>query len=179
MALTTSKTMSIILLSKREIEAIEKHLNGEFETLTTDSYYRGVLEGVILQAQQLLEETDEDSDGDLIQWYYNKFMSQININELELLIEKIRSRKPIDPKPEVGFCYMFKDDDTFSFNYILGIDEWERWDAHCLDYYSDIRQISSYHCRIDPMYNEEPNDCFPVSFCEFVQVCSMVTMLDD
>lgn len=70
--------MEKIILSEKEIDVIQKQLNGEIEVHSATEEEQQLLMGVIDKADALLEELDayEELNGNLILWFYNKYQEQ-------------------------------------------------------------------------------------------------------
>ncbi|MBO5854978.1 MAG: hypothetical protein J6Q61_09610 [Bacteroidales bacterium] len=70
--------MKAIILSEKEIEVINKQLNGEIEVYDVTEEDQIILTGVIEKAENLLEELDayDEFGDDLIKWFYGKYKEQ-------------------------------------------------------------------------------------------------------
>lgn len=69
--------MEKIILTAKEIEVINAQLKGEIEVWAEDEVQE-VLGSVIDKADALMEELDayDELEGDLIEWYWNKYQAQ-------------------------------------------------------------------------------------------------------
>lgn len=70
--------MKKIELTADEIKVIEQQLNGEIEVWSATDEQQEILTKVTNDAEALMDELDayDELDGDLIQWYYDKYKSQ-------------------------------------------------------------------------------------------------------
>lgn len=70
--------MKKIELTADEIKVIEQQLNGEIEVWSATDEQQEILTKVINDAEALMDELDayDELDGDLIQWYYDKYKAQ-------------------------------------------------------------------------------------------------------
>ena len=70
--------MKKIELTADEIKVIEQQLNGEIEVWSATDEQRRILTKVTDDAEALMDELDayDELDGDLIQWYYDKYKAQ-------------------------------------------------------------------------------------------------------
>lgn len=70
--------MEKIILYEKEIDVIQKQLNGEIDVHSATEEEQQLLMGVIDKADALLEELDayEELNGNLILWFYNKYQEQ-------------------------------------------------------------------------------------------------------
>lgn len=72
-----------IVLTAEEKEVIRQQLNGEFGAFTATPTQQQLIMGVTDKAESLLDELDayDELDGDLIQWYWDKYKAQEGIVE--------------------------------------------------------------------------------------------------
>lgn len=70
--------MKKIELTADEIKVIEQQLNGEIEVWSATDEQQEILTKVTNDAEALMDELDayDELDGDLIQWYYEKYKAQ-------------------------------------------------------------------------------------------------------
>lgn len=70
--------MKKIGLTADEIKVIEQQLNGEIEVWSATDEQQEILTKVTNDAEALMDELDayDELDGDLIQWYYDKYKAQ-------------------------------------------------------------------------------------------------------
>ena len=70
--------MKKIELTADEIKVIEQQLNGEIEVWSATDEQQEILTKVTNDAEALMDELDayDELDGDLIQWYYDKYKAQ-------------------------------------------------------------------------------------------------------
>lgn len=73
--------MGKIILTKREIELINKHLRGEIEVYNATDEEQEVLGNIIDRADDLMEELDaydalDDLEFDLLRWYLTMYENQ-------------------------------------------------------------------------------------------------------
>ena len=70
--------MKKIELTSDEIKVIEQQLNGEIEVWSATDEQQEILTKVTNDAEALMDELDayDELDGDLIQWYYDKYKAQ-------------------------------------------------------------------------------------------------------
>ena len=70
--------MKKIELTADEIKVIEQQLNGEIEGWSATDEQQEILTKVTNDAEALMDELDayDELDGDLIQWYYDKYKAQ-------------------------------------------------------------------------------------------------------
>ena len=70
--------MKKIELTADEIKVIEQQLNGEIEVWSATDAQKEILTKVTNDAEALMDELDayDELDGDLIQWYYDKYKAQ-------------------------------------------------------------------------------------------------------
>lgn len=70
--------MKKIELTADEIKVIEQQLNGEIEVWSATDEQQEILTRVTNDAEALMDELDayDELDGDLIQWYYDKYKAQ-------------------------------------------------------------------------------------------------------
>lgn len=70
--------MKEIILSEKEIEVIQKQLNGQIEVYDVTEEEQEILSNVIDKAYDLMEELDayEESGEDVIKWFYEKYKNQ-------------------------------------------------------------------------------------------------------
>ena len=61
-----------------DIKVIEQQLNGEIEVWSATDEQQEILTKVTNDAEALMDELDayDELDGDLIQWYYDKYKAQ-------------------------------------------------------------------------------------------------------
>ena len=67
-----------IQLTEREIEVINKQLNGDIELFTGQDEEMDIICDIIKRAEELMHELEayEESGDDLVEWYYNKYKEQ-------------------------------------------------------------------------------------------------------
>ena len=70
--------MRRVELSKKEIEIIERQLNGKFDPFDANDEDKAVMSGIIDKAESLMNELEawEESGDDMIKWFYDKFKEQ-------------------------------------------------------------------------------------------------------
>lgn len=67
-----------IQLTEREIEVINKQLDGDIELFTGQDEEMDIICDIIKRAEELMHELEayEESGDDLVEWYYNKYKEQ-------------------------------------------------------------------------------------------------------
>lgn len=66
-----------IELTKKQIEATELHISGRLTAFGASNEHREALMDVIEEAEELmLQLGDFNPEGDLIEWYYDKYKDQ-------------------------------------------------------------------------------------------------------
>lgn len=70
--------MKDIVLTKKELEVIQKQLNGRIEVHSATEEEQQLLMSVIDKADALVDELDayDEFGDDLILWFYNKYLEQ-------------------------------------------------------------------------------------------------------
>lgn len=69
---------SKIVITDKEKQVIEKHLNGELNAFFLEDRERELIDKVIDDAEKLMKEQNayDEIDNSLIAWYYNKYLAQ-------------------------------------------------------------------------------------------------------
>lgn len=72
--------MNKIELTAGEITVIKQQLNGEIEVWSATDEQQKLLTNVIKKAEALMDELDayDELNGDLVQWYWDKYQAQEN-----------------------------------------------------------------------------------------------------
>lgn len=74
--------MKTIVLTEKEIEVINGHLNGDFDHYTITKEQANIFNKVLNDAddfmrdEDLFDEIEDENFSDMIEWYYNKYLEQ-------------------------------------------------------------------------------------------------------